>query len=90
MARHMTRRQRRWFKAPILTAKDKREARWRRQCFGVIRFLGELKNSPELGGDKWKAGMNTYYRGQALELLAQVPPGLESEAADFARKLEKV
>ena len=90
MARHMTRRQRRWFKAPHITGKELREQRWRKQCFGVLRFLGELRNSPELGGDKWKEGMRTHYSAKAADLIAQAPKGLEDEAADFARKLKKV
>lgn len=89
MAIHLTRRRRRWFKAPKITAKELREQRWRNQCFGVIRFLGELKNAPQIGGEKWKRGMFRYYGTKARDLLAQVPPGLEDEAADFQRKLDR-
>ncbi len=89
MARHLTRRQRRWHTRPAMSAKVLREERWRKQVFGTLRFLGELKNSPEIGGAKWKAGMFKYYGRKARELLAHVPPGLEEEAADFERKLNR-
>lgn len=89
MARHLTRRQYTFHKSKPPTAREKREGRWRRQAFGVLRFLGELRNSPELGGAKWKAGMFVYYGEKARELLAEVPPGLEAEAADFQRKLDR-
>ena len=89
MAKHMTRRDRHWHVRPTMTKRELREERWRKQCFGVLRFLGELRNSPELGGAKWKAGMFVYYGEKARDLLAHVPPGLESEAADFQRKLER-
>ena len=89
MARHLTRRQRRWHKRPAMSGKVLREERWRRQAFGVLRFLGELRNAPHIGGDKWKAGMLRYYGPKARELLDNVPPGLETEAADFRRLLDK-
>ena len=89
MAQHLTRRQRRWHVRPRMTPQLLREERWRKQCFGVLRFLGELKNSPELGGAKWKAGMFAYYGEKARDLLAHVPAGLETEAADFQRKLDR-
>lgn len=89
MAKHLTRRQYTWHTAMPLTKKVLREERWRKQVFGVLRFLGELRNSPELGGEKWKRGMFAYYGKKANALLAEVPSGLESEAADFQRKLDR-
>ncbi len=89
MAKHMTRRDRRWHVRPKMTARELREERWRKQCFGVLRFLGELKISPELGGAKWKSGMFTYYGNKARDLLENPPPGMEAEVIDFRRKLDR-